>query len=120
MFVYTNVSPSVFYRFRLEDDLASRVANGKSLEAHRNDRAARFSLYEDVRSTVSPSKQDSFVNEREGTFLDLLMSEIPGKLVNELVSDNFVCLLHKSCITPRSFYALFSVRIVYDEVIAAR
>lgn len=69
---------SMFPRFRVESDLASRVANGKTLEQQKNERSARFSLYEDVNDTIFPSKKDNFVKLFTGTFLDRLMSEIPG------------------------------------------
>ena len=67
------------YRFRLEEDLAPRVANGKRYEDQVRERAARFSLYEDVKDTVQPSRKESYVRDKDGRFLDLLMEEIPGK-----------------------------------------
>ena len=65
-------------RFRLEEDIGSRVANGKRQAQMFNERSARFSLYEDTRDTPSPSTRDKYIRDRDGTFLDLLMSEIPG------------------------------------------
>ena len=73
------LSKTVFLsRFRLEEDLSTRVANGKSFEDQRGQRAARFSLYEDLKDTVTPTQKDSFVKDQNGKFLDLLMAEIPG------------------------------------------
>jgi len=66
-------------RFRMEEDIGPRVANGKRQAQMFNERSARFSLYEDLRDTASPSTREAYIRDSEGTFLDLLMSEIPGK-----------------------------------------
>ena len=65
-------------RFRLEEDIGPRVANGKTREQMIHERSARFSLYEDLTDTPSPSTKDRYVKDRDGTFLDILMYEIPG------------------------------------------
>lgn len=71
-YIFSNV------RFRLEEDIGPRVANGKTREQMIHERSARFSLYEDLTDTPSPSTKDRYVKDRDGTFLDILMYEIPG------------------------------------------
>lgn len=63
----------------MEEDIGPRVANGKRQAQMFNERSARFSLYEDLRDTASPSTREAYIRDSEGTFLDLLMSEIPGR-----------------------------------------
>ena len=64
---------------RVEDDLATRVANGKPMDDYILSRAARFSLYQDPKDTPFFNTKDSFVKSSKGTFLDRIMAEIPGK-----------------------------------------
>lgn len=64
----------------MEEDLGARVANSKRFEDLLYDRSARFSLYEGNPYSDTFSTRDQFVTERLGSFLDDLMSEIPGKL----------------------------------------
>ena len=68
----------LFFRFRLEDDLHARVANGKTIQKQFQERSARFSLYESRSNSENFSKRDKFVMPWTGSFLDKLMAEIPG------------------------------------------
>ena len=61
------------------DDLGARVANGKTLADHAKSRAARFTLYQDPVDSEVFGKKDSATKNTQGTFLDRLMAEIPGK-----------------------------------------
>ncbi|KAK2160923.1 hypothetical protein NP493_1609g00081 [Ridgeia piscesae] len=59
-------------RFRVVDDLMSRMMNGKTLKQHARTRAARF--------TLNPFDTDEWVDGRKNYgLLDELMAEIPGK-----------------------------------------
>lgn len=69
----------LYFRLRLEDDLATRVANGKSLDDHMKSRSARFSFYEDPADKKFFKTKDTLVKTSQGTFLDDIMGEIPGK-----------------------------------------
>jgi len=64
----------------LEEDLSPRVANGKKFDDQFYERAARFSLYEDVKDNFN--RKDAYNRPFVGTFLDLLMAEIPGTCMN--------------------------------------
>ncbi|XP_067933093.1 uncharacterized protein [Watersipora subatra] len=66
-------------RLRLENDLGVRVANGKTFEEFAKQRSARFSLHPDPTTNKPFSTKDLMVRTSRGSFLDLLMAEIPGK-----------------------------------------
>ena len=69
-----------FHRIRMEDDLGVRVANGKTYDNFAISRAARFSLYPDPK-TSSVNTKDVVIKSSRGSYMDLLMAEIPGKFV---------------------------------------
>lgn len=71
------------------DDLANRVASGKTLEEYEISRMARYRLYDEPTDSRFPKKLDRFTNIAAGNFLDLLMSEIPGELVKRSISAAF-------------------------------
>ena len=60
--------------------MAVRAASGKTLEDFANERGARFSLYPNPNTEEEVNTADMFVKPSQGTFMDLLMSEIPGML----------------------------------------
>lgn len=62
----------------MNDDLATRLATAKTLEDLEKTRNARFGLYIDLKDTVVPNKRATVASRTKGTFLDELMSEIPG------------------------------------------
>lgn len=59
--------------------MANRVAEGKTREAYNPTRMARFTLYEDHKDTLFPKKRDQYTSKTYGSFLESLMSEVPGK-----------------------------------------
>ena len=76
---HINGAMKIFCRFKVVDDLSSRVAYGKTLADHAASRAARFTLYQDpVDSEVFSRENAACVKPGEQTFLDKLMAEIPG------------------------------------------
>jgi len=83
---------------RVEDDLATRVANGKPMDDYILSRAARFSLYQDPKDTPFFNTKDSFVKSSKGTFLDRIMAEIPGKdnYQAKIVDDGFGATIYKA------------------------
>ena len=73
-------------RFRVVDDLSSRVMLGKTLSDHVESRDARLTLYQDPADSQVFSRQDGTVKFTEGTVLDQFMAEVPGQYVIELQS----------------------------------
>ena len=77
--LHINGAMKIFCRFKVVDDLSSRVAYGKTLADHAASRAARFTLYQDpVDSEVFSRENAVCIKPGEQTFLDKLMAEIPG------------------------------------------
>lgn len=59
-----------------------RVARIKNFEQARNERFARFSLWPEVSGTDQFRKtKEGYTGLTEGTYLDSLMAEIPGKII---------------------------------------